>query len=133
MREQMVNLKSKYIGRVTYIVFIAVFVYSSLTAFSFGSQDDGYIPKEGFVPDSTTAVKVAEAVWLPIFGNKIYDYKPFVAKLSEDKIVWIVEGSFHSEPSRREGNTIIHMRKGGVPHIEINKKDCKILKLYHGK
>ena len=27
-----------------------------------------YVPPKGFVPDSATAVRIAEAVWIPIYG-----------------------------------------------------------------
>jgi len=72
-----------------------------------------------YVPDKETAIKIAEAVWLPLYGDKIYNYKPFVARLINKK-TWIVEGTLHEA-------------KGGVPYIEIQKKDCKVLKVYHGK
>jgi len=74
-----------------------------------------------YVPNKETAVKIAEAIWLPIYGVEIYDYKPFVAKLKANN-VWVVEGTL-----RKEYNA------GGVPYIEIQKRDCKILKVTHGK
>lgn len=74
-----------------------------------------------FVPDKETAIKIAEAIWFPIYGTKIYDSRPFVAKLKDNKI-WIVEGTL-----KKEYNV------GGVPYIEIQKKDCKVLKVTHGK
>lgn len=48
--------------------------------------------KDGYVPDEVTAVKVAEAIWLPLFGDAIYDKKPFRAELKNDS-VWIVQGT----------------------------------------
>jgi hypothetical protein len=71
-----------------------------------------------YVPDEVTAVKIAEAIWLPIYGAKIFKNRPFNARLQ--KGVWIVEGTSYTE-------------KGGVPYIEIQQKDCKILKVIHGK
>lgn len=71
------------------------------------------------IPDELTAVKIAEAVWLPIYGQKIYNQKPFKARL-KDSGTWIVEGT-------------LHKAKGGVAYIEIQKKDCKVLKVYHEK
>jgi hypothetical protein len=73
-----------------------------------------------YVPNKETAIKIAEAIWLPIYGDEIYEKKPFVARLKNAK-VWIVEGTLEKE------------EVGGVPYIEIQKKDCKILKVYHGK
>ena len=63
-----------------------------LAAASFG-QDA--IPKKGYVPDSATAVKVAEAVLIPVYGqDKIESQRPFTAKLKDD--VWTVSGTVHS-------------------------------------
>jgi hypothetical protein len=74
--------------------------------------------KNGYVPDKETAIKIAEAVWKPVYGDKINNSRPFVAELRGR--VWVVQGTLHSQ-------------KGGVPYIEIQKSDCKILKMYHGK
>lgn len=72
-----------------------------------------------YVPNEETAKKIAEAIWLPIYGSKIENNKPYTAKL-RDNTVWVVEGTL------KEG-------KGGVPYIEINKEDCRILLVTHGK
>lgn len=74
--------------------------------------------KNDLVPDEKTAIKIAEAIWLPIYGEKINNKKPFVATLKDS--IWIVSGTVHTE-------------KGGAPYIEIHKSDCKILKVYHEK
>jgi hypothetical protein len=79
----------------------------------------GYIPKEGFVPNDKTAIKIAEAVWFAICGDQIYTKKPFVAKLENG--IWYIEGSLPKG------------YKGGVPYIEINKRDGKILKVIFEK
>jgi len=76
-------------------------------------------PKNGYVPDDKTAIKIAEAIWLPIFGNEIYNYKPYKAELIGGKI-WKVYGTVHTD-------------KGGSPFAEIQKSDCKIIKVYHEK
>jgi NTF2 fold immunity protein len=79
-----------------------------------------YKPPNGFVPDEATAIKIAVAIWTPIFGNaKIAKEKPYHATLKGD--VWTVEGSLP------EGYN------GGVAHVEISKEDGRILLLYHGK
>lgn len=74
---------------------------------------------ENFVPDAETAIRVAEAVWLPIFGENIYQKKPFKAELIDDQL-WRVVGSLNTQ-------------KGGVPFIEIQKCDCKVLSVSHSK
>jgi len=101
-----------------------IFVAFVISAFSSHLQNEKLsyqqnMPKEGVVPDAETAIKVAEAIWLPVFGDKIYENKPFKANLKDG--VWIVEG------------TLPAGYKGGTPYIEIQKSDCKILKITHGK
>jgi hypothetical protein len=73
------------------------------------------------VPNKQTVIKIAEAIWLPIYGKEIYNEKPFVAEFTTSGI-WIVKGSLQDTKS-----------KGGVAYIETQKSDCKILKIFHGK
>jgi hypothetical protein len=73
---------------------------------------------DDLVPDQQTAIKIAEAIWLPIYGEKVLSEKPYAAELKNG--VWFVNGTLKEE-------------KGGVAYIEINKKDCKILNVYHTK
>jgi len=77
-------------------------------------------PENGFIPDKETAIKVAIAVWLPIYGKKIYNEAPYKAKLINDKI-WVVEG------------TLSEGKLGGVSIIKIQKSDGKILMVAHEK
>jgi hypothetical protein len=80
-------------------------------------------PEAGFVPDEVTAIKVAEALWLPHFGKEIYDSWPFTAELVDDSI-WVVQGTLRKGPGAVAG---------GVPYVEILKRDCRVLILYHGE
>lgn len=66
---------------------------------------------DGFVPDGETAIRIAEAVWLPIYGSEIKYYKPFDVELLDS--VWHVKGDRHAD-------------FGGVIHLYISKKDAKI-------
>jgi hypothetical protein len=77
-----------------------------------------FVPHNGFVPDERTAIKIAEAIWYPIYGDEIYDEKPFKAELNDS--VWIVHGTLNYDV-------------GGIAYIEIQKSDCKILRVTHGK
>lgn len=97
------------------LVVIILFICSDNLA---SNSEDNYIPKAGYVPDKETAIKIAEAIWLPIYGNEIYNYKPFIAELSKDKKIWKVFGTVHT----------LH---GGSPFAEIRKSDCKVLKVIH--
>jgi hypothetical protein len=56
------------------------------------SDIEGARPHNGFVPDEETAVKIAEAVWIPIYGKSVLRQKPYKATLADDKI-WLVEGT----------------------------------------
>ncbi len=76
------------------------------------------------VPDEETAKKIAEIIWLPIYGEKIYDEKPFKASLVKN--VWRVKGVLHNR-----GDSTLLM--GGTAYIEIRQSDCKILKVFHTK
>ena len=79
-------------------------------------------PKEGFVPDAQTAIRIAEAVWIPIYGEAhIESERPFTATLSNG--VWTVQGSLPPDPDIR----------GGVALAEIAKDDGRILRVIHGK
>lgn len=47
---------------------------------------------DGYVPDSETAKKIAEAVWTTVYGEGISKNKPFKVFL-RDSSIWIVEGT----------------------------------------
>jgi len=79
-----------------------------------------YKPKDGYVPDAKTAIKIAVAIWEPIFGeSQIASEKPYRAWLGTNGI-WIVVGSLP------EGYP------GGVAMAEIAKEDGRILNVSHG-
>lgn len=83
------------------------------------SQQHSYRPKDGFVPDEKTAIRVAEAVLTPIYGEKqIKSEEPFSAKLHSG--TWIVSG------------TIAEGVEGGVAEIKISKRDGTVISVTHG-
>jgi hypothetical protein len=90
-----------------------LFLREYLTAWTF-------IPDRGCIPDSATAIRVAEAVWYSVYSNSIEDKRPFRAELFGDTL-WVVAGSL---PEGWEG---------GVPYLKILKKDGRILGMGHGK
>lgn len=78
------------------------------------------IPKGGVIPDEVTAIKVAVAVWEPIYGaEQIAKEKPYRATLANG--TWTVQGSLPKG------------RVGGVVLAEISKADGRILRISHGK
>ena len=84
------------------------------------APDPGYVPPNGLVPNAETAIAVAVAIWLPIYGTEeIQEQRPFKAKLI--KGIWHVEGSLPPGVP------------GGVAEARISKKDGRVLYVYHGK
>lgn len=98
----------------------------SAVAFAAQTPKHSVKPKDGFVPDAKTAIKIAVAVWEPIYGEaQIAGEKPYQARLDTNG-VWTVEGSV---PKSWLGNAV----KGGVAIAEIAKDDARVLRVSHGK
>jgi len=85
-----------------------------------------------YVPNKATAIKIAEAVWLPIYGEKIYSERPFEATLRGDTL-WVVTGTLNGANGYDSTTGELSVTVGGVVYIEIRKKDGKILIVNHGK
>ncbi|HEX3694516.1 MAG TPA: NTF2 fold immunity protein [Polyangia bacterium] len=82
------------------------------------SGEKPWIPEKGFVPDSATAIRIAVAVWIPLYGEKlIAGEKPYRATLRGD--TWTVTGSI---PDGFEGGAAI---------AELSKRDGRILRVIH--
>ena len=85
-------------------------------------------PKNGYVPNEETAIRIAQAVWIPIYGEKqIEGEKPFRAKLLNGR-TWLVEGSLNQSDSDTNDTEL-----GGVASAEIAKDDGRIIRVTHGK
>jgi len=79
-----------------------------------------YKPPQRYVPDAATAIKIAVAVWEPIYGDaQIAKEKPYSAVLLNG--VWTVQGSLPKE------------MLGGVAIAEIAKIDGRVIRVSHGK
>jgi len=77
-------------------------------------------PPQGYVLNAETAIRIALAVWEPIYGKKQIDSeKPYRATLKNG--VWTVEGSL--PPGWR----------GGVAIAELSASDGTILRVGHGR
>ncbi len=84
-----------------------------------------YQPKQGMVPDKETAARIAESVWLPVYGEEvIYSERPYHAHLVNDSI-WVVWGNFELAEDPED------MRFGGSAFIAISRKDGRILQMLH--
>ena len=72
------------------------------------------------VPDKKTAISIARAIWLPLYGKSINREKPYIAYLNKDDI-WVVKGTFNGR------------QFGGVAYAFIRKKDGQIIYIAHEK
>lgn len=105
---------------------VVALVVCSISLMTFGGDRhsakpaSGFVPPSGFVPDEATAVRVAEAVLIPIYSQtKVESERPFTAKLTGN--VWTVTG--HLPPGV----------DGGVGEVRIDKRNGRILRVTHGK
>jgi hypothetical protein len=102
------------------LIFLAVYVAALSVA---RSQSPSVQPKAGFVPNAETAIKVCEAVLIPVYGEKqILSERPFKATLKGD--VWTVDGTVPcAEPERR--------CPSGAAEGKISKRTGQILHMIH--
>jgi len=104
------------------VIATVLFMALASLALAAGGEEHVYSfkPGEGYVPDAATAVKIAVAIWEPIYGvATIAREKPYRAALRDG--IWVVEGSLP------DGFV------GGVAIAEIAKDDGRILRVSHGK
>jgi hypothetical protein len=102
---------------------------SILTMVALGTSQEA--PKRNYVPNSETAIAIAEAVFIPVFGKKqIESERPFRADLKDD--VWTVAGTLYcsdGKPQTDKAPTCF----GGVAVVEISKIDARIISMTHYK
>jgi hypothetical protein len=78
-------------------------------------------PAEGYIPDASTAAKVADAIPVPIHGDKQLNVeRPLVAVLEGDR--WHMRGVLR-EP----------LMAGGVAEVWISKQTGEIFRVTHGR
>ena len=92
------------------VMFLALFSFALITI-----SVSQALPDEGFVPDGKTAVKIAESVWLPVYGADIYNHQPFKAELIKGKY-WKVYGTGNAQDRK-------------CPFVLIQRKNCMIIKI----
>ncbi len=109
-----------FICLIIFILMVLVPLLLPITAHSEEHQKHMFKPAAGYVPDEETAIKIAIAVWEPIYGKEnIESEKPYKAILKDS--VWYVTGSLPKG------------WVGGVAEAEINKVDGCIIRVSHGK
>ena len=78
--------------------------------------------ENGVVPDAKTAIKIANAVLVPIYGeDQIASERPFRADLVEG--LWVITGTLHGGP----------FVFGGIAHVKISKSTGQIEELWHSR
>jgi hypothetical protein len=113
-------MKYKIIKFSLVYVLISFLTVSCLTLQTDQTKNHNYKPEEGYVSNEETAIKIAVAIWIPIYGEEeIESQKPYNAVLING--VWYVTGSLP------EGWL------GGVAEAEITKDDGRILRISHGE
>lgn len=113
-------------NRHTVLMFLlTLLVFNMASTEANAEKTHNVVPEDGYVPNKAVAIKIALAVWEPIYGiNKIKNEAPYKATLDKakrDKDIWVVTGS------------LAKGWKGGVALIHIEKMSGKILRVSHGK
>ena len=111
------------------VIFTIILVFGLNIGQSFASNSTelketentpGYQPKDGIVPDATTAIAIAVAVWTPVYGKgQIASERPYNATLKDGR--WTITGSLPKGWA------------GGVATAVILKKNGQVEKIYHTK
>jgi len=121
----------------TYSLFFHGLIIAMLFSFSFSIAQEREStakakapkPRYALVPDATTAVKIAEAVLIPVYGEqKVLSERPFTAHLDGD--VWTISGTLHCSDGK--GGLTTHC-VGGAAEVKLSKIDGRILNLIHYK
>jgi hypothetical protein len=108
-------------ARLRSIMLLTVIGIAATGGLTISQSTPSYVPPNGFVPDAATAARIAEAVWIPIYGaERIAKEKPFKATLKGD--VWTVTGK-----------DLPPGTLGGVAEAEVSKRDGRILRVIHGQ
>lgn len=102
---------------VTLIMWLGVLFLCSFGLAQAGPSANSYIPPKGMIPDKETAIKGAEAVLTPIYGEgELKKQAPGTVELKGGR--WILHGRLHAaQPA------------GGGLIIEISKKTGCILRV----
>ncbi len=104
---------NKYLKQIGLVLFFGIL----LSSFSLNNLVED---KKGIVEKEETAIKVGKILLYSVYGDRINESLPFKAKSIKDDTIWLVKGTLNYD-------------KGGVPYIEIQKSDCKVVKFGHTK
>jgi len=87
--------------------------------------------KRNYVPNSETAITIAEAVFIPVYGRKqIESERAFTATLRGD--VWTVAGTLNCSDGKPQTDKPPTCA-GGVAVVKISKMNARIISMTHYK
>jgi hypothetical protein len=108
------------------IIVVSLLVVGFSVAYSQEPQETKELsvkPKDGFVPNAETAMKIAEAVLIPVYGErKISEERPFKSTRQGD--MWRVTGTLNCGAPNCAGGTAV---------VRISKATGEILFVGHCK
>ena len=114
--------------------FVFLVFIISFSIIAVGAEKHNYIPPKGYVPDAKSAIRIALAVWEPIYGKEeIQGQAPYKAKLNDG--IWTVTGSLLEDQAiiDENGQELVIVAVGEVALIEIVKDTGCILRVTHGE
>jgi hypothetical protein len=86
--------------------------------------------KRNYVPDATTASKIAEAVLIPVYGQALVESeKPYNAKLTGE--VWTVKSTLWCASAQAPG-TKNNSCVGPVSEVRLSEVDARIISMKRG-
>ena len=100
------------------ISILSIFTFSVSSEINNLTRENKKMTIDKFELTKKSAIHIAEILFKQVYGESITEKKPFVA--TNEGSFWIIKGTLATS-------------KGGVPLLKINKFDCTILELTHGK
>jgi ATP-dependent Clp protease ATP-binding subunit ClpA len=77
-------------------------------------------PIQGFVPDKETAVRIAEAVWIVLYGKKGIELKkPYKVELENE--MWTVTGTYLDQSTSRVATARISKADGRILRVALDE------------
>jgi NTF2 fold immunity protein len=88
-------------------------------------------PKRDYVPIAETAIAIAEAVLVPVYGKKLIESeRPYKAALNGE--TWHVSGTLHCAGGGSQTD-MPPVCVGGVAIVDISEQDAHIISMTHYK
>jgi hypothetical protein len=110
----------KNIVRLSFFFFLFFITGFGIGKISGNIEIRSKLNSEDVVPNKETALKIAKAIWVPIYGTWDVLFRVYNVQLTNNNI-WIIEGGSFFPIS------------GGGPYIQIDKKTGTILEVSHTK